>query len=637
MKKMILFASLILWSMGAAGQPAKLVAYVSEDNNRGFLNEVEVIAVNALSGAKIGTVYSDLEGKFEFEIPIGLQTELRFEKSSFEFLADTFSTIGLAAGQKVYRKYKLRRKPGYQFEVTMAAKPGYELTTQAINLSDIEVYNYTSDTLVGKMTNHNSPFFTVTFEQGNHYVILIRAPGFEPKRMDAHVNIDGCILCFEGVGGVRPGVSENLTNNNTQGVLLANVQLLPIGDTFVDTYGNLTVAQIVASEKKKEGHIDLKTQLAAQKDPEPEPLPDVQFKPDPLPIDKTETVAIKHSVDSAIVVVKSIVTEPKKPIKVEAPVESSGSIQKPIELTKPVVDTLVEVRNLFDSETLSGLSPDQHEAIGKKNQAEFDSVHRAQHNTLIVEETTIHDAPAKVIEKAEVVNQDMVIETKHVANDARTQVLSPEQIVFEEHVAAMHAAQDAAILDAEMAARSAEKNTQAAPATQIVDTQVAPTQLVGESAVVEKIVTQPDLVIPDAPTGSVIGSTIKVSSAEDRPIAIQVVENQVVSPSSNVDSVFLGAENVVVKGREPVKIALVSPFFSGYAIQVLSTKGELSANEAERLANLDLVTMEHRGVYSSFMTGSFETREEAMYYLKEHVEPIFPQAYVVKFDAGKRR
>jgi outer membrane protein OmpA-like peptidoglycan-associated protein len=43
--------------------------------------------------------------------------------------------------------------------------------------------------------------------------------------MEAFVDVEGCILCFEGIGDVRPGVSDNLTEENKQGTLLANVEL----------------------------------------------------------------------------------------------------------------------------------------------------------------------------------------------------------------------------------------------------------------------------------------------------------------------------------------------------------------------------------------------------------------------------
>ena len=49
--------------------------------------------------------------------------------------------------------------------------------------------------------------------------------GFFTKRMEAYVNVEDCILCFDGVGDVRPGVSDVMTRNNTMGTLLANVEL----------------------------------------------------------------------------------------------------------------------------------------------------------------------------------------------------------------------------------------------------------------------------------------------------------------------------------------------------------------------------------------------------------------------------
>jgi len=48
------------------------------------------------------------------------------------------------------------------------------------------------------------------------------------------VDINDCILCFEGVGNVQPGVSDVLTNGNKMGTLLANIEMQPliINQTF---------------------------------------------------------------------------------------------------------------------------------------------------------------------------------------------------------------------------------------------------------------------------------------------------------------------------------------------------------------------------------------------------------------------
>ena len=78
------------------------------------------------------------------------------------------------------------------------------------------------------LKDSQDPEFDISFKKGNHYTILIRKPGYLSKRMEAFVDVEGCILCFEGVGQVQPGVADNLTDENAAGVLLANVELEPI-------------------------------------------------------------------------------------------------------------------------------------------------------------------------------------------------------------------------------------------------------------------------------------------------------------------------------------------------------------------------------------------------------------------------
>jgi len=95
----------------------------------------------------------------------------------------------------------------------------------AIKRSKIEVYNNTTKEMVLKLDDYLNPDFKVHLKKGNHYTLMIRKNGFLTKRMEAFVDVKGCILCFEGIGEVRPGVADNLTAQNTFGTLLANVEL----------------------------------------------------------------------------------------------------------------------------------------------------------------------------------------------------------------------------------------------------------------------------------------------------------------------------------------------------------------------------------------------------------------------------
>ena len=54
-----------------------------------------------------------------------------------------------------------------------------------------------------------------------------RKKGFFNKRLEAYVDVEGCILCFEGVGTVTPGVSDVMSEGFQMGSVLANIELEP--------------------------------------------------------------------------------------------------------------------------------------------------------------------------------------------------------------------------------------------------------------------------------------------------------------------------------------------------------------------------------------------------------------------------
>jgi outer membrane protein OmpA-like peptidoglycan-associated protein len=59
---------------------------------------------------------------------------------------------------------------------------------------------------------------------------MVRKKGFLTKRMEAFINIDGCILCFEGISNV----TDVLTKSNEQGTFLANIEMdrIALNTTF---------------------------------------------------------------------------------------------------------------------------------------------------------------------------------------------------------------------------------------------------------------------------------------------------------------------------------------------------------------------------------------------------------------------
>ena len=203
-----------------------LEGYVFESNSRGFLNLVK-IEIKEKDGSFTKKVISNKEGFFTCELPVGKEFTLVALKDVFEYKEMDFSTVD--AKEKTFVKVELERSPGFLFEVTMAEKyvEGKE-EINAITDALIEIYNNTADTSVLVLSKHPSHTFSYTFEQGNHYTVMLRKEGYFTKRLEAFVNVDGCIMCFEGIDEVQPGtpgIADNLTAGHVMGTLVANVEL----------------------------------------------------------------------------------------------------------------------------------------------------------------------------------------------------------------------------------------------------------------------------------------------------------------------------------------------------------------------------------------------------------------------------
>ena len=201
--------------------------YSYESGNRGYLNAVQVDLVNTATQVVEQSTFTGADGFFMFNLPPTGSYELRAVKDMFESKI-MFLDRASASNGKLFIKLELKREPGYLFEITMAPKREHEdVVVDAIQGALIEVYNNTTKKEELVLKDHPNPEFRLPLEKGNHYTILIRKEGFLAKRMEAFVNVKGCILCFDGLGDVEPGVTDNLSEGNQMGILLANVELEP--------------------------------------------------------------------------------------------------------------------------------------------------------------------------------------------------------------------------------------------------------------------------------------------------------------------------------------------------------------------------------------------------------------------------
>jgi len=251
---------LLLMSCSALNaQNITIDGYSFESGNRGFLNRTQVVVYNADKTTQLGEAYSENDGHFEVTIPEESSYVLVANKDRFLEKEQIVSTVDKNASGKVFVKLEMQRAPGYIFDITLANERDDEnIVVDAIKGADIEVFNNTKNTMELVLEDHPDPDFKVNLLKGNYYTIMIRKEGYLTKRMEAHVDIDGCILCFEGIGEVRPGVTDNLTQGNETGVLLANVEMESVSlgkefrlDNLYYSYGKADITPQAAEELDK--------------------------------------------------------------------------------------------------------------------------------------------------------------------------------------------------------------------------------------------------------------------------------------------------------------------------------------------------------------------------------------------------
>lgn len=214
------------FGMGQSGN-IKVEAYVFEEKNRGFLNQVEISISEVNTAQVVFEGETNTEGFFDCNLPKNQKFIISAKKNAFHTLIKDFSTKS-EGSEKLFLSLEMKREPGYIFEATLAPTRESEQPVDAITGAKIEIYNNTTGKQEVLIPESSSYTFSHPLIPGNHYTMLIRKKGYYNKRIEAYVDIEGCILCFEGTGEVRPGVTDNLTDGLTKGSLVSNIEMRPI-------------------------------------------------------------------------------------------------------------------------------------------------------------------------------------------------------------------------------------------------------------------------------------------------------------------------------------------------------------------------------------------------------------------------
>ncbi len=222
------YISLIILMLSAFfttnGQTIIIDGYTYETGNRGFIANAKIAIMDGEEVLK--TTIADKEGHFVASVSSKEKYTLHLTSELHEDLKMQVNTTDKTDDNKIFVKAAMRRLPGYLLDLTMAeSRSSEDSIVDAITDARIDLFNNSTFEEVLVEEHYADPNFSLPLFKGNHYTILIRKEGYIAKRIEAFVDVEGCILCFEGLGSVRPGVTENLSRNNQIGVLLANVSL----------------------------------------------------------------------------------------------------------------------------------------------------------------------------------------------------------------------------------------------------------------------------------------------------------------------------------------------------------------------------------------------------------------------------
>ena len=168
-------------------------------------------------------------GTFDLELPQAGTYTLGVLRSGY---AEQLVRIDAREGTQALRiNVPMERLPGYDFEFTMREllSGGTSVLGDTLSGVRIEIYDVTAGRVVQDSTLLEASE-ELTLERGHRYAFLLRRDGYFAKRFDVLVDVEGCILCFEGLGtDFEPNVLESLSKGGDgPGAILADIPLRPI-------------------------------------------------------------------------------------------------------------------------------------------------------------------------------------------------------------------------------------------------------------------------------------------------------------------------------------------------------------------------------------------------------------------------
>ena len=232
-KAITLICSCLLLALGTVSAQQVTVRGSVTDNETG--RRLDGVRVRLTQGSFVlsNSVRTGRNGTFELGLPAAGTYAIDLLRSGYspgraELVLDGMRPV-------IEIALEMSRLPGYEFDflirVPAAAEPGRQPTALLDTVAGVrvEVYDLTDGVSLqdSVLTGAGQSF---DFSLGHRYAFLLRKAGYFAKRFDVLVDVEGCVLCFEGIGSqFEPELTESMTGNPTsQGAVLGEIPLRPI-------------------------------------------------------------------------------------------------------------------------------------------------------------------------------------------------------------------------------------------------------------------------------------------------------------------------------------------------------------------------------------------------------------------------
>ena len=224
MKATFLLLSLLCGAFSfAQAQEITIRGQITDDRQGNLLDEAIISLYEGDRLISLDTE-SDMEGRYILRIPGDGRYRLELNRPAYRTGSFDLDTETLT-GEDV--NFTLTRLPGYEFIATIKkAVSGQQIPSEALYDTRIEIYNHQTGELELDLPRRAKAAFAHNMERGNRYTVMIRKEGYFAKRFDVVINVDGCILCFEGLGTQQyPNVDEDLSESGKRGVISTEILL----------------------------------------------------------------------------------------------------------------------------------------------------------------------------------------------------------------------------------------------------------------------------------------------------------------------------------------------------------------------------------------------------------------------------